>query len=1060
MKTMKRTFPLVWALAIALGLSASLAAAEPQISVTGGGPWNTFTVLNADRMWFQFERKTCDPDDSDNPDNPCPTETTMIPMILPAAGATFTIDKAGSPCVIADPGNCTGSDVSVPDLAIGTLQILDDGGDDGETPGTAVFTVKVEKNGTFGTWLVQPTTNASITAIRTIPRPEIAPPAEVLSAETGVTLDASASKATYEPSGSAPPLTFGWTPPAGITLSSSTDATPTFDAPAVTSPEDLVFALTVTDDPFEAQATPPATVTVVPSDDPVDAVLLLDTSGSMKWHRLGRVFNRGGGCCSRLASAKSAAGYFLYRLHSFTGEHDFASASRAAVAIFSTRFAGNAFRHAPEESSGKWVEQADELIGFTDLIAAIGGESGSCDEFCYPLDALGPPGEPTEITAGGNTPTRNGIALAYEVLTNAVAAGDRQRIVLLLSDGAYNTGGDPLADTALFDDIENAGIHIYTVGMGTDTDNVNHSSLEQISARTGVGTAAEPIGFTAYNLGHKNPDLDADPDDPDPEGELYTEPNLVPHFEKILTDMLNLEFVKDPEDRIVCGETPSHRVVISDHDQAVSFTVSWESSRQNLLDFVVRTPDGTELEPEAEGSGRGYKSLQVPASLLRAHAAGEWQLEVRCGPSTSAEELPYNYSVIARSNLNMRVLLDKGRVLTGDELVIEARLIEDNRRLRDGDVKVTLRRPESALGNWHYDILPAFREKIADYLKTAPGSISGEALSRLDHKNHMLWKLGFDLPETEEADLELNDQGRDGDRYPGDGIYAATLKKIPVPGIYEIKVVATGEARNGQQYRRERTIQKFVDMVADKDATDKEGAIESFQKGPKPRPGVVRVSVTPFDKAGNYLGPGYDKEIKIALSPGTAKGPVEDLLYGAYQQRFDVDDVSVDPNVVIDVRGVEVYDGPLSVLRRPRHNWELSLHAGWTDPQGAFDQVFDGDFSVMVDFGYRFTRSWSAELLVGNHGFSAPDFSTDVLQVSVNAKYSYPTGLFRFFTNGGFGHYDPDLGGSGMGWNAGAGVIRELNPHSSLELSFNYHEMTEGLELEFSTLHLGFRRAF
>lgn len=1014
MKPMRRGQPALQALAIALCISGSLWAA-PSINVLGASPWNEFAVSNTDRIWFQFERTTGTGEDE-----------TLIPMFLPAAGATFSIEKDGSPCAVADSTNCSGSDVSVFSTVTGTIHVLEDG----EAAGTSVFTVTIV--GSFGlTWTVQPTQNASITAIRTVPQPAITYPALVPSGQSGVVLDAGTSVATYEPSASAPPLTFTWVASPAVTMSSTSAVNPSFDAPTVTSDTDYLFTVTADDGVFTADTT--ATVTVGGRDKPVDAVLLLDTSGSMGWHRSGSTSDLAGGCCSRLASAKSAAKDFVNRLGLFDPD------SRLAVAIFP----GQPY---PSTEYARPFTPATGLAVVSDYPTVVTDIGGEVPAACGDCSTIPAPGGTTGIPVNWNgTPTRSGLAQAQTMLT--AATGDTRRIIILLSDGAWNTppGDDPAAAGPIGDLVANQ-IHVYTVGMGTGTDNVNHTSLQDISIGTGVGTATDPIGFTTFNLGDTS------------------ESNLVPFFEKVLTDMVSLEFASDPSGKVALGKTTEHPVVISDHDELASFTVSWESSQADLLDFHVQTPDCTTLTPQV--SGGGYKNLTVEGSLLRAPTSADgcdWRLVVsypRSGAS-SAATLTYNYSVITRSSLNMNVRLDRDRIFTGDEPVIEVRLAEENRRLQGGKIEAVVRRPKSAIGDWHFDSL-RFQRQIEDQLKTVPTEISGEPLSRVERKNVvLLHNLKLALPGIlSEPTLKLNDEGRDGDRYPGDGIYAATLRDVSVPGVYEIRLAATGVARNGQPYRRERTIQKFVDMVANEEVTAKEGAIESFQRGPQPQPGVIRVSVTPFDAAGNYLGPGYENEIQITSSLGTPKGPVEDLLFGAYQRRFDLDNISEDPRIEIKVRGVTVYDGKFSDLRKAGYRWELSLHAGWTDPHGVFGDFFKGDWSLMADLGYRFTKSWSLELLVGEHSFSAPQVDLDIFQTSLNWKYSYPVGLFRLFTNGGAGYYDPDLGGSGFGWNLGAGMTYPLNERSSLDLSYNHHKMTEGAKVEFSTLHLGLRWAF
>ncbi len=802
------------------------------------------------------------------------------------------------------------------------------------------------------------------------------------------------------------------------------------------------------------------TIPEIPSKPVVkaaDVVLLLDTSGSMGWHATGSDYDFKGGCCSRLASAKHAAWYFVDQLGRFDTE------SRVGIATFSGRSGRSVY--------GLTGATDPEIHGKIGWEVSESWEEKTCPEPTDPpadlcpascVDPIPPrKGKPCGIQAGGSTPMTAGLRTAHEMLTQAPDGEHRTRVVVLLSDGAHNVGldpteapldpGDPGGDR-LLKGYRDSVIYVYTVGMGAGLDDWNEDMLRTISLDTQVAESTpDRPGFARFNLG-------------DP----VTEPTLYPLYDKILADLLSLQFTSDPSETISPGETQTHPLVVSDHDSLMSFTVSWESSRGALLDFEVVAPDCQTHRPQT--SERGYQNLVLDGNALRAPVPGDrcdWQLRVsypegqaanqgatRPGPGTPRlTQIAYNYSVITRSTLELGVTLDQERPLTSDDLVIQARLTEEGRALPGGTVAVKVRRPELASGDWHF--AHRVKERELDRLDDV---ISGETLSRLEKKTSILLARAADgkleLPPimTEPRPLILEHQGN--------GVYTGALENLAVPGVWELQVVATGEASNGQSYHREWTVQKLVDMELNPATSDVEGAIEKARLGGS---GILRVSVTPRDAAGNYLGPGYLDEIDIAITPAPKEDlGKEDLLYGAYQQRFEVADVTAEAKVVVTARGATLYDGPFSELRKPAYRWEVSGHVGYTEPHGLASATRSGDLSLMAGLGYRFSRSWSAELLLGHHGLSgkAATDDLDVLEVSVNSKYSVPLGVIRVFGNGGFGHYDPDTGGSGLGWNLGGGLIYPFSERSSLDLSYNYHKMTEGARLELSTVHLGYRWSF
>ncbi|MBN2440884.1 MAG: VWA domain-containing protein [Spirochaetales bacterium] len=847
-----------------------IAFTQPSIALSGATLNDGFSIQNSNKIIFAFNRTMASTD-------------TEISITLPTGVSTFTVRKDGAICPIDGATDCTGSFIIVTTSNPGALTILDFG----ETAGTSLFEVTIEAQAVvpIGScdWQINPigSSNADMQYARAIPDITIDPLIVVsgqINAELDTTSTVPVSSGTIAPAPAISSYAWSYSGGLGIILTDATTSTPTFNAPAVTTYTEVSFDLTVTDN-AGLSATE---AVIVPIRPPVDAVVLMDTSGSMGWYHDGSTHDLAGGCCSRLASAKAASNYFVERLGTLTTD------SRLGVAIFPAE-------PAPSTNYGdEWNALTALPSGavISSIQTAIGGETETCADCSTPP---GTPGTPTGIQVNWNgTPTRYGLDAAAGMFP--IAAGDyRSRTIVLLSDGAYNIGDDP-AETAYLDTtfVDN-DIHIYTIGMGTGSDNVNHSSLQNISTGTDtpVGTDGDgnPFGFTTYNL-----------------GDTASEPNLFPFVEKIMGDMISLDFIADPPGTIKPNSKNVHKFLITSHDELLSFTVSWESSQADLLDFYITTPDKNKMEPQV--SGNGYRNITINREVDKKFSKnGEWILTII--NKSKKTPVTYNYSVMTRSNLNMRMFLNKGKYYTGDTMLIQARLIENNIRFK-GTAKViaTIERPESGIGDWFRKNSVSEKE-----LKKLPDKRSKEPFSMLDKKRHILEKdKRKKLPgRIKDSQIILHDDGKNGDKYADDGIYSARFPDFAIPGIYKFKINADGTTRNKQNFHRETEIQKYIDIgVSPKDTIVEGGIVERAGRKIK----VIRIRVTPVDKYKNHLGPGYANTIRIKVSDGKPKGEVTDLLDGTYEQHFELAGSSKEPTVTAVVKGVIVYRGPFSKLKK------------------------------------------------------------------------------------------------------------------------------------------------
>ncbi len=1038
-----------WVVGVSLLLPAPVIAQPSITDPFNGGPWDNLEAHETSALVFETSLVKN-------------TQTAEIEILVPGGDApaheTRLGDSSGTVCDNAT--SCSGINVSYTyDIANSRLRIHLEPADVA-MPFTSNLWISLRTTGAPGTWDLCPDTlampptacavpgNFGVHWAHAIPAVDVTYPGAVPSKQQGVILDATASAVVFKKiasSSQTPPAinayNFGLVDPAQeacknlISGSGTTLGTASVDAIDVTTPRDCHITVAIDDNTGLSAATI-ATINVQLLAQPADVVLAIDTSGSMGWHRSGSAHDMQGKCCSRLAAAKFAATSFVDRLGLFAND------SRVGVAIFPGEPApssvyGKRWSPVPIPSTG--------LAPTTDFNAvklAI-GDTQTCPLSCDPA-----PTKPIGTVSIGSipvnwngTPTRAGLEAARTMLASSTPAS-RRKVIVLLSDGAHNIGGTP-EDTSFLQPFVADNIHIYTVGVGTGTDNINFQSLQDISSGTGVGIPSNPVGFATF-----------DTDSP------VTSPNLVPLFEKILTDVVDQSFTTDPAATIDVGDTHMRKILVTGHDSLLSFTVSWEATVRDALDVHVLSPGGRQFEPQT--SAGGYKSITISERILREHGnIGEWQLVVHYPQAHSTAQphsLTYNYSIIPKSTLQMRILTDKAKYVTGNVMTLEARLLENNRRLPGAIVDVHVTRPKSAIGNWHFVNVVA--ENI---LKTAPDEISGEPLSRLDKKNYvLLQKNHIRLPGTEQTPtFTLNDAGVTGDGYARDGIYGGRFSGFTVPGIYKFHVIATGTARNGEAYRRELEFQKFVDIIPDAGTTDSEAAVINRKDGNQR---IVRVSVTPFDAAKNYLGPGYGDELDITLASGEPQGAVTDMLYGAYQRQFAISQAALDadPQVTIKARNVLVYEDSYSGLVQRRYTWGISAHLGASMPLQTMSNRYRRGASGMLDLAYHIDRAWTAELLLGKHNFDdktgVKDFTWS--HASINAKYSYPVGLFRVYGNGGFGWYEPGSGDSSRGWNAGAGIIVPLSETLSVELGYNRHRVDTPDFDKFSTLSLGVEFGF
>ena len=426
-------------------------------------------------------------------------------------------------------------------------------------------------------------------------------------------------------------------------------------------------------------------------------------------------------------------------------------------------------------------------------------------------------------------------------------------------------------------------------------------------------------------------------------------PNLKEFFLEDLVEIYrgsSLQVVKK-KTGVLEGETRSEAFVLNKSVKKVTVLLSWLSENSPLSFYLRKDGRNVRLDHKiteentyrfatlsfphyqksfglsglhhllghAEAKRSPARLAELPVGLRMesdiVEPEGDWEIVIR--RTFPGDQAPASYHLmVLADDSKLEYIFEVPREIqfSGVHIPVTARVFEDGEPLESiYSVDAVIRRPIAALGN----ILAGFKgekpAKRSDRDDSPPCEVAAMLEAALRDK-----KTAASLRNVEISRMGLAPvwKERREKRRAARGLFRGFYKETKTPGMYRIDLTVRGVGKNCGVFERTESRTVLIQPKPDKAAT----AIRATYA---PKAGRLALKVTPSDKFGNMVGPGYSGEVRVEVD-GKPLAGVADNLDGSYGVDIKAPDKKrlTRMNMKVAIFGFTVFEGsPEVLIRKP-----------------------------------------------------------------------------------------------------------------------------------------------
>ncbi|MDR3470661.1 MAG: VWA domain-containing protein [Devosia sp.] len=396
--------------------------------------------------------------------------------------------------------------------------------------------------------------------------------------------------------------------------------------------------------------------------------------------------------------------------------------------------------------------------------------------------------------------------------------------------------------------------------------------------------------------------------------------DLDTYFAQLLTTSLIGDKFEISRDIVSTVETtPKLTFLANSDDQSLELVLA----NGGRAAYKLIAPDGTTIPAQPRRfAGGSVLKLDLPLVIDKqpVPSAGKWQ--VVFDPGSFGDFRDYHLIVV---NDNASLATSFGTVGsdigTGDPLRLAATILDDGKPVSDARVMVDITGPNQGLGN-----VLSKTKVVGDPPRLNGDNPGGAGAQKLlvMYANPKYVKL-FGNGDRPALELQYCKPGTGTillrnrscqlptgtDPLTSLGVYRGSYTHSSLEGHYVFTFHATGKTAKGEAFERTWKTTLFVRPKADAANTSIE--VQTITKLPGGGYSAT-LRVTPRDKLGNYIGPGYDGAIVFKIGGDRPVPFAADGLDGSYL--FRVSTAPEQSKIVLGILGQDVKSIDLATLKR------------------------------------------------------------------------------------------------------------------------------------------------